>query len=404
MRPAVLTGLGVVGAHGIGRDALADALRAGNPLVSSVDRSAGYHAADSSRLVAAVPKVDLTRWLPPAEARRLSVPSRFAVAAARMAVEDARLTALDGRRIAVVLATAFGALLFTEKLVRQILDEGPEAAQPFYFSECVANAAAARVAIALGARGANVTITEREAGPLLALARGAQEVCEGRADVAIAGAADEMTPLLHALLDRFRATARKHVGRDEAARPFDAGRNGVLAGEGAAALVIEREEDAQARGATVLARIVASGAAFDPTAPVSDWGSGDARLARALSGALDRAGVDIASVDRIVSGASGARRGDRLEAATLTGAWGGRPLPPVFTPKAVLGEYGGGLLAASVAAVQGVPFGRITAFEIPDDALAIAPHDGGELRAPHRVLVSALAAGGAAAWTVLERP
>ena len=86
----------------------------------------------------------------------------------------------ERRRVAVVLATAFGALLFTEKLVHQILDEGPESAQPFYFSECVANAAAARVAIALGARGANVTITEREAGPLLALARAAQEVREGR--------------------------------------------------------------------------------------------------------------------------------------------------------------------------------------------------------------------------------
>ena len=404
MRSAVVTGLGVVGAHGVGRDTLADALRAGRPLASEVDRSAGYHAADSSKLVAAVPKVDLSRWLPPAEARRLSDPSRFAVAAARMAVADAGLASLDGRRVAVVLATAFGALLFTEKLVRQILEEGPESAQPFYFSECVANAAAARVAIALGARGANVTITEREAGPLLALARGAQEVREGRADVAIAGAADEMTPLLHALLDRFRGTARNHRGRGEAARPFDAGRNGVLAGEGAAMLVLEREEDAVARGAQVLARVVASAAAFDATAPVSDWGRGEAALARALSGALDRAGVDVASMDRVVSGASGARLGDRLEAATLSGAWGGRPLPPVFTPKAVVGEYGGGHLAASVAAVQGVPFGRVQAFEIPDDALAIAPHDGGELQAPRRVLVSALAAGGAAAWTVLERP
>jgi 3-oxoacyl-[acyl-carrier-protein] synthase II len=216
---AVVTGLGVVGAHGLGRDPLRAALLAGRPLSSEIDRTGGYHAADSSRLAALVPKVDFTRWLPQAEARRLSVPSRFAVVAARLAIEDAGLGSLEGRRVAVVLATAFGALLFTEKLVRQILDEGPESAQPFYFSECVANAAAARVAIALGARGANVTITEREAGPLLALARGAQEVSEGRADVAVAGAADEMTPLLHALLDRFRGTARTGRGLDEAPRP-----------------------------------------------------------------------------------------------------------------------------------------------------------------------------------------
>ena len=404
MRPVVVTGLGAVGPHGIGRASLQQALLAGRPLASEIDRSDGYHAADSSRLAALVPKLDLTRWLPPAEARRLSVPSRFSVAAARMALEDAGMASLEGRRVAVVLATAFGALLFTEKLVRQILDEGPESAQPFYFSECVANAAAARVAIALGARGANVTITEREAGPLLALARGAQEVREGRADVAIAGSADEMTALLHALLDRFRGTARAGGGREEAARPFDATRDGVLAGEGASVVVIESEDAAMARGARPLARIAASGAAFDPTASTSDWGAGHVSLGRALGAALVRAGLGTESIDRIVSGASGARRGDLLEAATLAAAWGGRPLPPVVTPKAVAGEFGGSLLAAAVLAAEGAPFGRPLAFATRDPALAVAPHDGSPLPVPRRVLVSALAAGGAAAWAVLERP
>jgi 3-oxoacyl-[acyl-carrier-protein] synthase II len=404
-RPAaVITGLGIVGAHGIGRASLEQALLAGRPLASEVDRSAGYHEADSSRLAALVPTLDFARFLPQAEARRLSVPSRFAVVAARMALEDAGLAALDGRRVAVVLATAFGALLFTEKLVRQILEEGPEAAQPFYFAECVANAAAARVAIALGARGANVTITEREAGPLLALARGAQEVREGRADIAIAGAADEMTALLHALLDRFRSTARAGNRREEAARPFDAARNGVLAGEGAAVCVIEREDEARARGARVLARVAVTGAAFDPTASVSDWGDGHEALARALRAVLAREGRGIEEIDRIVSCASGARRGDRLEAATLAAAWGASPLPPVVTPKAVVGEFGGGLLAAAVLAALGASFGRLVAFETPDPALPVAPHDGSPLPAPRRVLVTSLAAGGAAAWALLERP
>ena len=404
-RPAaVITGLGVVGAHGIGRASLQGALLAGRPLGSEVDRSAGYHAVDASRLAALVPKQDLARWLPPAEARRLSVPSRFAVAAARMAQEDAGLAALEGRRVAVVLATAFGALLFTEKLVRQILEEGPESAQPFYFSECVANAAAGRVAIALGARGANVTITEREAGPLLALARGAQEVREGRADLVVAGSADEMTELLHALLDRFRGTARAEGGRDEAPRPFDAARNGVLAGEGASVVVIEREDDATARGARILARVSASGAAFDATAPVSDWGDGYEALARALRSALARAGHGVETIDLIVSGASGARRGDRLEAATLAAAWGGVKLPPVVAPKAVVGEFGGGLLASAVLAAEGAAFGRLLALQTQDPKLAVAPHDGSPIPAPHRILITSLAAGGAAAWALLERP
>jgi 3-oxoacyl-[acyl-carrier-protein] synthase II len=320
-----------------------------------------------------------------------------------MALADAGLANVEGRRVAVVLATAFGALLFTEKLVRQILEEGPESAQPFYFSECVANAAAARVAIALGARGANVTITEREAGPLLAVARGAQEVSEGRADLAIAGSAEEMTPLLHALLDRFRSTARA-AGGEELARPFDAARNGVLAGEGAAVCVIEREDEARARGAQLLTRVAGSAAAFDPTASVSDWGDGHDALARALRAMLARVGADIEGIDRIVSGASGARRGDRLESATLIAAWGGAPLPPVLAPKAVVGEFGGGLLASAVLAAQGAPFGRLSAFATRDPALGVVPHDGSPLMAARRVLVTALAPGGAAAWTLLERP
>jgi 3-oxoacyl-[acyl-carrier-protein] synthase II len=404
-RPAaVVTGLGVIGAHGIGRASLQEALLAGRPLVSAVDRSSGYHRTDSSRFAALVPKLDLSRWLPPADARRLSVPSRWAVAAARMALEDAGLSDLAGRRVAIVLATAFGALLFTEKLVRQILEEGPESAQPFYFSECVANAAAGRVAIALGAQGANVTITEREAGPLLALSRGAQEVREGRADLAIVGSTDEMTELLHALIDRFRGTARPEGGRGEAPRPFDAARNGVLAGEGASMVVIEREGDAVERGRRPLTRVSASGAAFDATASVSDWGVGHATLARVLRAALTRAGVRIESIDRIVSGASGARRGDRLEAATLSALWGGARLPPIVAPKAVSGEYGGGLLASAVVAAEGAPFGRLVAFETQDPDCGLVPHDGSSVPAPRRALVTALAAGGAAAWAVLDTP
>jgi 3-oxoacyl-[acyl-carrier-protein] synthase II len=402
--PIAITGLGTVGPHGIGAERLGAALAEGRALASIVDRSAGYHAIGSSRMAGLVPKVDLSAWVPPAEARRFSMPSRYAVAAGRMAVEDAGFPTLAGRNVAIILATSFGALLFTEKLVRQILDEGPESAQPFYFSECVANAAAARLALALGAHGANVTITEREAGPLLALARGVREVQDGRAEIAVVGAVDEMTPLVHALLDRFRGPARPARDHEEAARPFEARRNGVLAGEGASVVVLERASDAQARGAHPKAFVTASVAAFDSTAPVVDWGTGAPHLAKALHRGLSRAGCDIGSIDLIVSGASGACRGDRVEAHTLAAAWSGATLPPVVVPKAVVGEYGGGFLASAVLATQGAAFGKVAAFAVRDPELSVAPHDGRPLTAPSRLLATSLAAGGAAAWAVLERP
>jgi len=397
--PVVATGLGAIGPWGADLASLLAALAAGRPLATPIEHDGG----DASRLAGLVPDVDLSAWLPAASARRLGRPSRFAVAAARMALEQAGLSSLEGRRVAVVLATSFGAVLLTEKLVRQILLEGPESAQPFYFSECVANAAAAQVALSLGARGVNVTVTQREAGPLVALARGAAEIGEGRADVAIVGAADEMTPLLHGVLDRFGATARPTPERDEAPRPFDAHRNGVLAGEGATAVVLERESDAAARGVPFRVRIAACAGAFDPGATPSDWGSGDAPLARGLSRALERSGRGFDAIDRVVSGGSGSRRGDRLEARVLIRALSGAPSPPVLVPKAVTGEYGGGHLAAAFLAAAGAPFGAVSALSRAEPGLGIVVHDGSPLAPPRAVLATALAAGGAGAWAVLER-
>ena len=397
----VATGIGAIGPWGGGVEGLARALAAGRPLGVEIDGEGRDDRA--SRLAALVPDVDLSRWLPPASARRLGRPSRWAVAAARIALEDAGLPSLDGARVAVILATSFGAVRFTENLVRQTLVEGPESAQPFYFSECVANAAAAQVALAVGARGANVTVTQREAGPLVALARGTSEVREGRADVALVGAADEMTPLLHRVLDRFGATARPTAHHDEAPRPFDVARNGMLAGEGAAVLVLEREADAVARGASRRVRVAGTAGAFDAEAAPSDWGEGDETMARGIARALARAGRSPAAIDRVVAGASGSRRGDRLEARALSRAWAGAPRPPVLVPKAVTGEYGGGQLAAAFLAALGVPFGPVAAMTAVEPGLDVGVHDGSPLPIPEAVLVGALAAGGAGAWAVLER-
>lgn len=402
---AVVTGLGTIGPFGQGREALARALSLGKPVVSEVDRRAGAHRETGSRLAALVRDRDFSRWIAPAAGRRMSLPSKLVVAAARMALAEAGLSATDtsASRVGVYLSTTFGAGQFTELLLRQVLLEGAETAQPFYFSECVANAPAAQLAIAIGARGPNMMLTQRESGPILAVARAAQAVREGRVDRALAGAVEEATPLLHALLDRFGALATEESGRPEMPRPFDQRRNGFLAGEGASILVLEREDAARARGAVALARIGWSGAAFDATAGVADWGDGHAPLAAALRAGLDEARDGPPGIGAVVSGASGSRRGDRLEARVLRGAWKGDVLPPILVPKAVTGEYGGGTLAPALLALQGAPFGPTPGFAEIDPEVAVAPHGGAVFAAPERVLMSGLASGGSAAWLVLER-
>jgi 3-oxoacyl-[acyl-carrier-protein] synthase II len=408
--PILLTGLGTIGAWGLGSDALAAALARGEALTSEVDLAAGYHRSErhrpeGARRACLVPAGQLGDWLSAGESRRMSPPSKLAVAASRMALRCAGLPGAGEEGTAVVVATAFGPSSNTEALLKQILCD-PESASPSLFTESVANAPAAQIAIASHATGPSLTVCQREAGPLIALGRAAGEVAAGRARRALAGSVDEMTPLLHALLDRFGALAHagEAGGDEEMARPFDRRRDGVLAGEGAALVVLEREEDLARRGGRPLARLLAWGSAFDPTAPPTDWGTGAGALARGLRRTLARAGLTAGDVDLIVSGAAGSRAGDRLEARVLRAAWGGSPLPPIAAPKAVTGEYGGGLLGAAVLAAAGSPLGPTPGFAEPDPELGVAPHDGSPLPPPSTVLVTSLAAGGAAAWLVLGRP
>jgi 3-oxoacyl-[acyl-carrier-protein] synthase II len=404
--PIYITGLGTIGPWGAGCGALADALGAGASLSSEIDRSAGYHLPEGSRLACLVPPGQLGEWLSPMEARRMSPPSKLAVAASRMALRCAGLAGGEEEETAVMIATAFGPSTNTEALLKQILFEGPEAASPSLFMESVANAPAAQIAIALKARGASLTVCQREAGPLIALGTAAAEIAAGRVRRVLAGGVDEMTPLLHALLDRFGALARCGPAggleeEQEAARPFDRRRNGFLAGEGATVAVLESGEALSRRGGRALARVLAWGSAFDPTASPTGWGHGHRALARGLVRTLKRAGLAPADVDLVVSGASGARDGDRLEAAVLRVVWEGSPLPPVAAPKALTGEYGGGFLGAAVLAAGGSPLGPTPGFAEPDPELGIVPCDGALPEPPSVILATSLAAGGAAAWVVL---
>jgi len=401
-----ITGLGVVTAAGCGRDTLAAALVAGVPLARPVDRSAGWHRPGGSHCAATVDPKSLQPWLSPMAARRMSPPSRFAVVALRRALEDAGLDAATlragqaARPTAVFAATACGPSSYTERILEQIQEEGPEAVSPSLFTESVANAPAAQIALACGALGPNVTITQREVGPLLALRRGALEIAEGRAEQVLVAVVEELTPMEHSVFDRFGCLA-------DAPRPFDRHRRGYLAAEGAAVLLLEREDVARARGASIKAWVRAALAAFDPAASLSDYSRDPTPLAAALARGLERAGVEVATVDRIVSGASGMPTGDRLEGLVLRRVWGSATpsgtLPPILAPKGVVGEGGGGHLAAALLAAEGYPFGPTAGFATMDPELMITPHDGGSLPPARRLLVSALAVGGAAAWVVLEK-
>ncbi len=403
--PIAITGLGTVNAAGCGRAATAAALAEGARPWSEIDRSEGFHRPGGARLAGLTAGHDLSAWVKGGAARRMSLPSKLAVAAARMALAEAGIEPgeeLGGRPAAMVFSNPFGPSRFTERILAQIEGTGPLTVSPALFTESVANAPAAQVAIACRAVGANITVTQREAGALIALGCGARELGRGRAGYVLVVTVDEVTPLLHAVLDRYRALARTRDRRprasEETARPFDRQRSGFLLAEGATALVVERAETAAARGARVLARWRGGARAFDPRAPVAGWG----RRPEAFATALGRLLEGVGEVDAVICGANGSRAGDRLEAGLLKRVWGSQPLPALLAPKAVLGEFGGAQPAAAVLALEGEPFAPTPGFSQVDRSLGVAPWAGGT-PAPRRVLVSSLATGGAGAWAVLER-
>ncbi|MEM7051347.1 MAG: beta-ketoacyl synthase N-terminal-like domain-containing protein [Acidobacteriota bacterium] len=394
----VITGMGVLSAEGVGRAPLAAALAAGRGSRRPMEPFAGLPPRDGAATLAGrLPTVPFQQWIPPLVGRRMSPPSRFAVTAARLALDEAGydLPETPDRDTGVVSATAFGPMSFTERLLDQVFGEGPAAASPFLFTECVANAPAAQISIQCRLAGPNLTVCQREASPLLMMARGAGELRAGRAGRMVVAAVEEMTPLIFAVLDRFRALARPCDGVEEA-RPFDRRRNGFIASEGATVLVLEPEERAGERGRL---RLAAWGSAFDGTAGRSGWGRGDALLATQIRRGLERFGLSPGDLDLVISGASGSRAGDRLEGAVLRRL----AVPgPVLAPKGVTGEYGGAFLAAAVLAMEGCPCGPTAGFREVDPAIALVPHDGSPLASPRRALVTSFAAGGAVSWLVLE--
>jgi 3-oxoacyl-[acyl-carrier-protein] synthase II len=396
----VVTGIGAIGPHGHDLEELAAAFASGRPLASAAPACTGFTRPGPARRVAACPAdLSLDAWIPRRSARRMGPSSTYLVAAARIAAAHARIDA-PGERSAAATATTLGPSAFTERILHQIFDESPELVSPFLFTDCVASAPLGQLSLALGVRGATHTICQREAGPLLALRRAAVEVETGRADLAFAGAVEELSPLSIAVLDRFRALARP-CGHEELPRPFDTRRNGFLAGEGATVVTLEAETAARARAATPLARLIATAATFDPSAPEHDWGDGADLLAGRVRRMLDRTGIGPDGIDLVVSGASGARRGDRLEALVLRRVF--RRVPPIVAPKAVAGEFQGVALAAAVLALAEKPFARPLGCTRPDPELGIELDDWRPTGPPKRILLTAHAAGGAAAYAVLER-
>ena len=257
-------------------------------------------------------------------ARRMDRYTQFALAAAQQAVADARLTFGPGNneRVAVIVGTGVGGMGTLVQQVHQLDQAGPRRVSPFFIPMMLCDSAAGQVAIAFGIRGPNMAVLSACASGANCIGEAAEMIRHGRVDKAVCGAAEAgVLRLAIAAFNAMGAVSRRNEEPTRACRPFDANRDGFVMGEGAAIMILERLEDALARGAPVYAEIIGYGASADAwhiTAPPED-GAGAALAMRVT---LTSAGIVPADVDYISAHGTSTPLNDKAETLAIKSVFG----------------------------------------------------------------------------------
>ncbi|MFJ2607125.1 beta-ketoacyl-[acyl-carrier-protein] synthase family protein [Streptomyces sp. NPDC087425] len=378
-----VTGLGLVTPAGVGVERNWAAIRAARSTAAALDPLLAELPVPFS---CRVPGFDAEALLGGRRAHRLDRFVQFALVAAAEAVSDAGLdpAAWDGARVGVVLGNASGGTQTFEEQHTVFLEQKPQRVTPLLLAMYLPNMLAGQVAMEFGATGPNLVVATACASGSTAIATACDLLTLGRCDVVLTGGSEALiTPLVMAGFARMGALSRRSDDPGGASRPFDAERDGFVAGEGAGLLVLERTADARARGARVRARITGHGSTADAhhiTAPHPE-GHG---LEQAMRRALAEAGAGPEDVGYVNAHGTSTPLNDLAEARTLRRVLPHGPL--VSSTKGVtghlLGAAGAIEAAYTVLAVEhGVvpPTANLTA---PDPEIDLALPTTGT---PHRI-------------------
>ncbi len=353
-----ITGLGIVTAIGTGVDDFRAGLRRATSPVKRIDRF--DPSPFRSQVAAQVDDFDPLAWLPPKTARQLDRFSQFGMVTGRLALDDAGLVPgapgqPDPGRVGIYLGSALGGIAFAEEQHERYLEKGIRQVAPTLALAVFGGAAPANLGIALDVRGPILSTANSCASGGVALGEALGDLREGRVDAAIAGGCEvPLSPLAFGAFDIIRAlSAGRNDEAGQACRPFDAGRDGFVMGEGAALLVLEDAAAAERRGATPYAELLGYGATSDAHHMVQPRADGR-EAARAATIALDDAGVEPAEIDYVNAHASSTPIGDVAEARALAMALGERAATvPVSGTKALYGHPLGasGAIEAAICAL-----------------------------------------------------
>lgn len=329
-RRVYVTGAGVVSSLGYGREAFQKALVQGR---SGVAKVSGFDTSAIGRDFAAEVKDFRARdWLTAAEARRTGRCSAFCIAAARMAMEDAKLIELGAtaERMAVVLGTTMGEVSLIEKMDRAWVASGPDGVRDVEVTRYGTTLLPIHVARAVGARGMVLTLPAACAAGNYAIGFAADLIRRGRADVVVTGAAEIIGQV------QFSGFVRLGAVAPEMCQPFDMERQGLIVGEGSALFVLESEEHAVRRGANVLAEVGGWGIACDAFHITRPHPEGEGTL-HAVRSAIEDSGISPGQVDFVNAHGTATKANDAIEAMSLNQIFERRRVP-VSSIKSMIGH------------------------------------------------------------------
>jgi len=354
-RRVVITGMGVISPLGHAVDEFWQNLLAGKSGVGAITR---FDTAQfDTKIAAEVKNFNAEDYIEKKEVRRMDLFTHFALAAAKLAIEDSRLLAapIDKDAVGVIVSSGIGGMDTFEREARKLIEKGPGRISPFFIPMMIADIAPGHISMQYGFKGPNYSIISACASSSHAIGESFRYVQRGEAEVMICGGAEAtITPMGVGGFNAMKALSTRNEEPQKASRPFDLDRDGFVMGEGGGILVLESLESASRRNAKIYVEVIGAGYSADAY-HITQPAPGGEGAVRAMRLALKNAGVVPEDVQYINAHGTSTPANDKNETQAIA---------------TVFGEHAAKLNISSTKSMIGHLLGASGAVELIATALA----------------------------------
>jgi len=353
----VITGLGAISPVGNTAADFWQALLAGKSGIGPITR---FDASEyDAKIAGEVKDFEPTAFIDKKEARRMDRFTQFAIAAAKMALDDSGLDLekADKSRIGSFVGSGIGGMDTLHEQYKNLFEKGPNRVSPFFIPMMIANMAAGQVSIAFGLQGPSSCVVTACATGTNCIGDAMKVIQRGDADVMVAGGTEAaISPAGMAGFCSMKALPTRNDAPEKASRPFEKDRDGFVMGEGSGIVILESLEHALARGARIYAELAGYGTnadAYHVTAPAPEG----AQAARCMELAIKDAGLQVTDVDYINAHGTSTPLNDKNETLGI---------------KALFGDHAKNLAVSSIKSMTGHLLGAAGGIECVATALTVA--------------------------------